>query len=390
MAESIPFNRPVTLGTELDKIAAVFANQRFADKGEFVGRCARWFKETHAAEDVLMTPSCTHALEAAALLCEIGPGDEVILPSFAFTTTATAFARCGASLVFVDIRPETMNIDPECVAAAITDRTKVIVALHYGGVTCDMDALCALADEHGIALVEDAAQAILCTYKDRPAGTFGGFGCFSFHETKNIQCGEGGALFVNDPAKIPAAEIVWEKGSNRSSFIRGEVDKYTWMGLGSSYAMSEVAAAFLYAQLEQAEAIIADRLRTWSVYADALGPLAGNGAIALPHVPSECRHNGHVFYIKTADEAERDALQAHLRDRSIQAVFHYIPLHSAPEGRRRGRFAGEDQWTTRESARLLRLPLYYGMSEGQALEVVDGITDFYASDVAKAQIRRTA
>ncbi len=371
----IPFNRPAITGAEEDYLAAVMKRGKFAAGGPFSTRCNAWLKEEFGTPDALTTTSCTHALEMAALLCDLEFGDEVILPSFAFSSTATAFARCGARLVFVDVEPATMNIDPEAVAAALTPKTRVIVALHYGGVACDMDALLALARQHGLLIVEDAAQAIFAEYRGAPCGTLGTFGCFSFHETKNLQCGEGGALLINEPQYVQRAEIIWEKGTDRTRFYRGEVDKYTWQDIGSSFVLGELNSAFLLAQLERGQEITADRLRSWRQYLKYLRPLAEQGCIEIPRVPEACRHNGHIFWIKVRDASEQADLIRYLKKRSIQSVFHYVPLHSAPAGRRLGRFVGQDRITTRDSSRLLRLPLYYGFSE--AARVAEAVRAFY-------------
>lgn len=309
------------------------------------------------------------------MMCDLEPGDEVILPSYAFPSTATAFARCGASLVFVDVEPETMNLDVDAVAAAIGPRTRVLVPLHYAGVACDMGALAALAGEHDLTIVEDAAHALLSTYEGRACGTFGAFGCLSFHESKNLHCGEGGALLVNRGELAARAEMVVEKGTDRSRFFRGEVDKYTWQDIGSSFVLSELNAAFLCAQLERAAEITADRVASWRRYHGRLAPLAAGGRIEVARVPAGRRHNGHMYWIKVADADERSRLMAFLDDRGISAVFHYVPLHSSPAGRRFGRFAGEDRHTTSGAERLLRLPLYFGFREVD--RVVDAIEIFF-------------
>ncbi len=372
----IPFNRPAVTGAEEAYLAAVMRRGKFAAGGPFSRRCMAWLKERFGAAAVLTTKSCTDALEMAALLCDLEPGDEVILPSFAFSSTATAFARCGATLAFVDVEPSTMNVDPEAVAAAVTPRTRVLVALHYGGVACNMEVLGSLARRHGLLIVEDAAQAIFAEYRGAPCGTLGTFGCFSFHETKNLQCGEGGALLVNEPRYVERAEIIWEKGTDRSRFFRGEVDQYTWQDIGSSYALGELSSAFLLAQLESGQEVTADRLRSWHRYLTHLEPLVERGLIEVPAVPGPCRHNGHTFWIKSRDAGEQVDLIRFLRGRSIQSVFHYVPLHSAPAGRRFGRFAGRDRYTTREASRLIRLPLFYGFSE--AARVAEAVAAFFA------------
>jgi dTDP-4-amino-4,6-dideoxygalactose transaminase len=315
----------------------------------------------------------------AALLCDLQPGDEVIVPSFAFPTTASAFARCGASVVFVDVDPLTMTIDAAAAASAITPRTRVIVALHYAGVPCDMDRICQIAADHGAYVVEDAAQAIFSRYRGKPCGSIGTFGCLSFHESKNVHCGEGGALIVNDAAHVDCAEIIWEKGTDRRRFMRGQVDKYTWQALGSSYVLSELNSAFLLAQLENGELLTANRLRSWNEYHSLLRPLVDRGLIEISHIPSDCVHNGHTFWIKTRSASEQAELIAFLAQHSIQAVFHYVPLHSAPGGERFGRFCGEDLYTTSGAGRLVRLPLFFEFE--QAARVVQVVGSFYGADL---------
>ncbi len=374
-ADFIPFNRPAFTGAEQRYLDEVLRSGKFAGGGPFTERCNSWLRGRFGTHGALITPSCTHALEMAAILCELEPGDEVILPSFAYPSTATAFVRCGASLVFVDIEPRTMNIDPAAVEAAVTPRTRVVVALHYAGVACDMDQLGEIAERNGLLLVEDAAHAILAEHLGVPCGTIGTFGCFSFHETKNLHCGEGGALIVNDPRFIKRAEVIWEKGTDRVRFFRGEIDKYTWRDIGSSYVLGELSAAFLLAQLEQSDAITEDRMRSWQEYREGLVPLAECGLIEIPEIPANCSHNGHIFWLKPKDLNERASLIEFLRGRSIHSVFHYVPLHSTPAGERYGRFAGEDRTTIRDADRLLRLPLYYGFD--QVERVIDAVKTFY-------------
>ncbi|ABG30273.1 dTDP-4-amino-4,6-dideoxygalactose transaminase [Roseobacter denitrificans] len=374
----IPFNKPALVGTESGEVQQVFAQGKFAGGGTFNKACNRWLRDHLDASGVLITTSCTHALEMAALLCDLQPQDEVILPSYAFTSTATAFARCGAKLVFVDCEAATMNLDANAVAAAITPRSKVIVALHYAGVSCDMRALRALADEHGLKIVEDAAQALFASYDGKPCGTLGDYGCFSFHETKNMHCGEGGALVLNRPEDVQKAEVLLEKGTNRMQFFRGETSRYEWVGMGSSYVPSELNAAFLLAQLKAGAQITQARLASWQSYERLLRPLEEAGHVALPNPPRDCQHNAHIFWIKLAGKPERDAMIAHLKAQGIAAVFHYIPLHSAPAGRVYGTFHGEDINTTRESERLLRLPLYYAITQEEIAEVVHAVTAFFA------------
>lgn len=375
--EPIPFSSPTITGKEFDHFKQVFANGKFSGKGKFSSACRDWFSESMGTSSVLMTPSCTHALEIAALLTGVGPGDEVIVPSFTFTSTATAFARCGASLVFVDCLPDTMNVDPDCIERAVTDRTKAIATMDYAGVACEYDRINEIAREHGLIVVEDSAQALLCTYNGRWCGMLGDLGCFSFHDTKNIQCGEGGSLVAANEEFFTRAEIIQEKGTDRSRFLRGEVDKYTWQDTGSSYELSEINASFLFAQLQHATDVMANRVRSWNLYQDALAPLAAKGTIEVPYVPENCEHNGHIYYIKTKDKKERSALIAFLKARGAHATFHYIPLHSAPGGQKYGRFHGEDRWTTVESERLLRLPLYHNMRQDDVRRVVSAIEEFY-------------
>lgn len=372
----IPFNRPAVTGREQRYLAQVMERGKFSGNGPFSKRSSSWISDRFDVPGALVTTSGTHALEIAALLCDLQPEEEVILPSFAFTSTATAFVRCGARLVFVDVDPRTMNVDPQAVEAAITPRTRVIVALHYAGVACDMDALGTLAKRHDLVVVEDAAHAILSSYRQRPCGTLGSFGCLSFHETKNVHCGEGGALLVTDARHVERAEIIWEKGTNRSSFFRGEVDKYHWCDIGSSYVLSELNSAFLLAQLEQLEAITEDRLRSWSEYQQLLTPLADRGLIEIPTIPKPCRHNGHIFWVKARDEEERTEMIRFLDQQGVHSLFHYVPLHSTPAGRRFGRFHGADQHTSRDASRLLRLPLCYRFDRAE--RVAAALEAFYA------------
>lgn len=378
----IDFNVPPYVGTEMDYVReAAEVNHKICGDGPFSRKCHAWMEERFDAEKVLLTTSGTAALEMAAVLCDLKPGDEVILPSFTFSSTATAFQAMGATLVFVDVRPDTMNIDENKIEAAITERTRVIVPVHYAGVACEMDAIIKIARRHNLLVVEDAAQAVMSTYRGRACGTIGTFGCYSFHETKNYSMGEGGAIVINDPAYIERAEIIREKGTNRQRFFRGQVDKYTWVDRGSSYLQSDLNAAYLWAQLEQADRINDDRLATWHAYYEGLRPLAEAGRVELPVVPEGCVHNAHMFYLKVADLAERTALIEHLKCRGVLAVFHYIPLHSSPAGLRFGRFAGEDVYTTRESDRLLRLPMYYGLSEKDRETVIRAVLEFFEGSV---------
>ncbi len=375
----IDFNVPPYVGTEMNYVReAAEANHKICGDGPFSLRCHAWMEERFGAQKVLLTTSGTAALEMAAVLCDLQPGDEVILPSFTFSSTATAFQAMGATLVFVDVRPDTMNMDEKLIEAAITERTRVIVPVHYAGVACEMDAIMDIARRHGLLVVEDAAQGVMSTYKGQALGTIGTFGCYSFHETKNYSMGEGGAIVINDPAYIERAEIIREKGTDRQRFFRGQVDKYTWVDRGSSYLQSDLNAAYLWAQLEQADRINEDRLETWDYYYEHLAPLAERGVAELPTIPEGCAHNAHMFYLKCADLAERGALIAHLKERGIMAVFHYIPLHSSPAGMRFGRFAGEDRYTTSEGDRLVRLPMYYNMAPEDRAAVVEGVLSFYA------------
>ena len=375
----VTFNVPPYVGTEMDYVReAAEVNHKICGDGPFSRKCHAWMEERFNAEKVLLTTSGTDALEMAANLCGLEPGDEVILPSFTFSSTATAFVSVGAKLVFVDIRPDTMNIDETKIEAAITDRTRVIVPVHYAGVACEMDTIIDIARRHNLLVVEDAAQGVMSTYKGRALGTIGDFGCYSFHETKNYSMGEGGAIVINKPEYIERAEIIREKGTNRQRFFRGQGDKYTWVDSGSSYLQSDLNAAYLWAQLEKADEINYNRLTSWNYYYEQLRPLEDAGKIELPTIPEGCEHNAHMFYIKVADLEERGALIKHLKDRDVMAVFHYIPLHSSPAGQRFGRFSGEDVYTTRESDRLVRLPMYYGLEQDDLREVVDATKEFYA------------
>ena len=374
----IYFNVPPFVGCEMDYVReAVEQNRKISGDGPFTKRCNAWIEERFGAQKALLTTSGTTALEMAALLCGIQPGDEVILPSFTFSSTATAFVLAGARLVFVDVRPDTMNIDETKIEEAITDRTRVIVPVHYAGVACEMDTIMDIARRHGLMVVEDAAQGVMSTYKGRALGTIGDFGCFSFHETKNYSMGEGGVLLINDPAYNEQAEILREKGTNRSRFLRGQVDKYTWVSYGSSYLPSDINAAYLWGQLEHADQINDNRLASWHAYDEALRPLAAKGLVELPCVPEGCVHNAHMYYVKARDLEERTALISYLKERGIMSVFHYVPLHSSPAGLKYGRFDGEDAYTTAESNRLTRLPMYYGLAPEDLNAVADAIHGFY-------------
>ena len=373
----IPFNVPPVVGTEINYITQAIASHKICGDGQFTKRCSQWLEERFHAQKVLLTTSGTSALDMAALLCDLHPGDEVILPSFTFSSTATAFALTGATLVFVDVHPDTMNIDEQKVEEAITERTRVIVPVHYAGIACEMDTIMEIARKHHLLVVEDAAQGVMSTYKGRPLGTIGDFGCYSFHETKNFSMGEGGALVINDPIYNTRAEILREKGTNRSCFFRGQVDKYTWVDIGDSYLPSELNAAYLWAQLEMADRINQNRADSWERYYAAPLPLAGQGCIDLPSVPKDCCHNAHMFYIKCKDLEERTKLISRLKEQGISAVFHYIPLHSAPAGKTYGRFHGADVYTTSESDRLVRLPMYYGLAPEDVDRVVKAVKEFY-------------
>lgn len=374
----VPFNIPPYVGTELEYVRqAVEDNRKLCGDGPFTKRCQDWIAERFGAQKVLLTTSGTTALEMAAILCDIHPGDEVILPSYTFSSTATAFVLVGAKLVFVDIRPDTMNIDETKIEEAITDKTRVIVAVHYAGISCEMDTIMQLARKHGLLVVEDAAQGVMSTYKGKALGTIGDFGCFSFHETKNYSMGEGGAVIIGNPAYNERAEIIREKGTNRSRFLRGQVDKYTWVDYGSSYLPSDINAAYLWGELEVADEINNDRLGSWSRYRDAFEPLSLAGKLGVPVVPSECKHNAHMFYVKLRDLDQRTSFISFLRENGVASAFHYVPLHSAPAGEKFGRFNGKDEYTTSESERLVRLPMYYGLNDRDQQRVIDIVKAFF-------------
>lgn len=377
----IPFNVPPCVGMENAYICDAINSHKICGDGAYTKRCQQWLEEHTGTAKALLTSSGTDALEMAALLCNLHYGDEVILPSYTFSSTANAFALHGARLVFVDIRPDTMNLNETLVETAITPKTKVIVPVHYAGVSCEMDTILKVARRHQILVVEDAAQGVMSTYHGRPLGILGDIGCYSFHETKNYSMGEGGAILINNPKFVERAEIVREKGTNRSNFLRGQVDKYTWVDIGSSFLPSELNAAYLWAQLEQAETINNDRLKSWDTYYRGLLPLREEGKIELPTIPDRCVHNAHMFYIKLESIDERSRLISFLREKGIQSVFHYIPLHSAPAGRQLGYFHGTDQYTTQESKRLLRLPMYYGMSRQVIDQIINEINRFYCLSV---------
>ena len=373
----IDFNIPPFTGKELEYMQQAIKNKKICGDGEFTKKCSRWMEEKFQANHVLLTTSCTHALEMASVLTQVKPGDEVILPSYTFVSTADAFVQRGATLVFVDIRPETMNLDERLIEDAITEKTKVIVPVHYAGVGCAMDEIMEIAARHHLMVVEDAAQGVYAYYKGRALGTIGDFGCYSFHETKNYSMGEGGALVFQNNDYLERAEIVREKGTDRSKFFRGQVDKYRWMDYGSSYLPSDLNAAYLWAQLEMAEKIREDRLESWNYYNEELRSLADAGYIEQPFIPDYAEHNAHMYYIKTKDLETRGRLIDFLAKREIHTVFHYVPLHSAPAGQKFGRFHGEDKYTTKESERLLRLPMYYQLKEEDQEQVVKAVKEFY-------------
>lgn len=372
----IDFNRPAFVGKELEYIKDAVNRGMLCGDGEYTKKCSAWMKEKFNVSQVLLTTSCTHALEMAAYLCEIQPGDEVIMPSYTFVSTADAFVLRGARIVFVDIRPDTMNIDEKLIEAAITPKTKVIVPVHYAGVACEMDTIMKIAKKYNLKVVEDAAQGVDAYYKGAALGTIGDFGCYSFHETKNYTMGEGGALLFQKEEYLDKAEILREKGTDRSKFFRGQVDKYRWVDYGSSYLPSELNAAYLYAQLEEAEKINKKRMEIYEYYHKNLHGLALEGKIQQPFVPEGCVHNAHMYYIKVKDIQVRTRLIAYLKEKGIMSVFHYIPLHSSPAGKQFGRFAGEDVYTTKESERLLRLPMFYNLDMQNVKKITEAIVSF--------------
>lgn len=374
----IPFNVPPFIGKELDYVKeAIKDNHKICGDGPFTKRCNKWMEERFLVDKVLLTTSCTHALEMAAILANIKEGDEVITTSFTFVSTVNAFVLRGAKIVFVDIRPDTMNIDENLIEDAITEKTKVIVPVHYAGVACEMDKIMEIAKKHNLIVIEDAAQGVMSKYKEKALGTIGDFGCFSFHETKNYSMGEGGALLIRNNNFSERAEIIREKGTDRSKFFRGQVDKYTWVDMGSSYLPSELNAAYLYAQLENADEINENRLKSWNIYEKNLKELEDKKILELPKISKECTHNAHMFYIKCKNLEERSRLIESLKENEVSSVFHYIPLHTAEAGKRFGRFNGKDIFTTKESERLLRLPMYYGLKEKEIIHVCEKIKEFY-------------
>ncbi len=376
----IDFNIAPFVGTEFQHMKEAIESHKICGDGAFTKRCSAWLEQRFRARKVMLTTSGSSALDMAALLCDLKPGDEVILPSYTFSSTANAFVLAGAKLVFVDIRPDTMNLDENRIEDAITERTKVIVPVHYAGVSCEMDTIMEIARKHRLLVVEDAAQGVMSSYKGKALGTIGDFGCFSFHETKNYSMGEGGAILVNNERMIEKAEILREKGTNRAKFFRGQVDKYTWVEFGDSYLPSELNAAYLWAQLEVADAINADRLNTWNRYYEALLPLAERRLIELPVIPEGCVHNAHMFYLKCRSLEERTRFIAFMRQCGVQCVFHYVPLHSAPAGLKYGSFHGEDRFTTELSNRLVRLPLYYRLSQSEQKTVIESVKSFFMKE----------
>ena len=373
----VKFNVPPYIGCELEYISAAAGSGKICGDGPFTAKCNAWIEGKAGVSKALLTTSCTHALEMAALLIDIKEGDEIILPSFTFVSTANAFVLRGAKMVFVDIRPDTNNIDESLIEAAVTKRTKAIVPIHYAGVGCEMDTIMSVANEYNLRVVEDAAQGVNAFYKGKMLGSIGDLGCYSFHETKNYSMGEGGALLIRDGELTEQAEIIREKGTDRSRFLRGQVDKYSWVDKGSSYLPSDLNAAYLYGQIQQADMINDNRRASWHTYMSELETLEADGLLGLPKVPQECRHNAHMFYVKVKDLDERTRLIAHLKEQGIIAVFHYVPLHSSRAGMKFGRFPGEDKYTTRESERLVRLPMYYGMSEEDLEETISAVKSFF-------------
>lgn len=373
----IHFNIPPFLGNELEYIKEAIDNHKICGDGPFTKKCHEWMEKRFNAEKVLLTTSGSSALDMAALLCDIRPGDEVILPSFTFSSTANSFVLAGARLVFVDIRPDTMNIDETKIEAAITEKTKVICPVHYAGVSCEMDTIMDIARKYNLFVVEDAAQAVMSTYKGKACGTIGDFGCFSFHETKNYSMGEGGAIVINNDKYIERAEILREKGTNRSQFFRGQVAKYNWVDFGDSYLQSDLNAAYLWAQLEKADDINMNRLETWNAYYTALKPLELRGIIELPHIPTYCNHNAHMFYIKCKDFQTRQNYIQFMKNNDILCAFHYVPLHSAPAGIKFGHFFGTDEYTTSNSDRLVRLPMYYNIDKNDLTYVINKTIQFF-------------
>lgn len=376
----ILFNKPPYVGKEMDYMREAIENNKICGDGPFTKKCDAWMEERFESPKVLFTTSGSTALDMAALLCGLKPGDEVILPSFTFSSTANSFVLAGATLVFVDIRPDTMNIDETKIEEAITSKTKVICPVHYAGVACEMDTIMDIAKRHNLMVVEDAAQGVMSTYKGKALGTIGDFGCFSFHETKNYSAGEGGAILINNTDYMEKAEILREKGTNRAQFFRGQVAKYNWVEFGDSYLQSDLNAAYLWAQLEKADEINQNRLATWNTYYEALKPLEMKGIVELPIIPEECEHNAHIFYLKTKDLDTRQAYIKFMKENDICCVFHYVPLHSAPAGKKYGRFVGKDEHTTSDSDRLVRLPMYYNMDSNDLEKVINKTLEFFGNE----------
>lgn len=373
----INFNVPPFAGKEFDYMKEAVSNLKICGDGPFTKKCDAWMEERFGTKKALLTTSGSSALDMAALLCGLKPGDEVILPSFTFSSTANSFVLAGATLVFVDVRADTMNIDETKIEAAITEKTKVICPVHYAGVACEMDTIMDIAKRHHLMVVEDAAQAVMSTYKGKACGTIGDFGCFSFHETKNYSMGEGGAILINNENYIEKAEILREKGTNRAQFFRGQVAKYNWVDFGDSYLQSDLNAAYLWAQLEMADEINNNRIATWNAYYEAFKPLENAGIVTLPTIPEGCVHNAHMFYLKTKDLETRQEFIQHMRNNEIQCTFHYVPLHSAPAGLKYGRFVGEDEHTTPDSDRLVRLPMYYNIDKEDLEKVINKTLEFF-------------
>ena len=373
----VAFNKPPYIGKESEYVLDAVNKGHISGDGEYTKKCAKKLEELSGTKRALLTTSCTHATEMAALLSDIKPGDEVIMPSYTFVSTADAFVLRGATPVFVDIRPDTMNIDETLIEDAITSKTKAIVPVHYAGVGCEMDTIMDIARRHNLTVIEDAAQAIASTYKGKALGTFGDFGCYSFHETKNISMGEGGALLIQNEDLIEPAEIIREKGTNRAKFFRGQIDKYTWVNYGSSYLPSDMNAAYLWAQIENIDIIQKKRLSVWNRYREGLSELEKKEYIEFGVIPDECTNNAHMFYIKVSDLETRTELISYLKEKGIMAVFHYVPLHSAPAGRKFGRFNGEDRYTTKESERLIRLPLFYSISDEEVEYTIETLLKYF-------------
>lgn len=373
----ISFNVPPLVGTEFEYVKDAIYSHKICGDGKYTKKCNDWMEKTFNAQKVLLTTSGSTALDMALLMCDLKPGDEVILPSYTFSSTANSAVLAGAKLVFVDIRPDTMNIDEKKIESAVTDKTRVIIAMHYAGVSCEMDTIMDIARRYNLKVVEDAAQGVMSTYKGRYLGTIGDFGCYSFHETKNYSMGEGGAVVINNSAYNEKAEILREKGTNRSNFLRGQVDKYTWVDFGDSYLPSEMNAAYLWGQLEKANEINDNRLKTWNRYYNAFKTLEESGKVNLPVIPEDCKHNAHMFYVKLKDISVRTQFIEYLKKHGVYSVFHYIPLHSAPAGEKFGRFSGEDEYTTRESERLVRLPMYYGITDEDIDKVINVIFSYF-------------